>query len=98
MRRGLSAWLFLSLVLLGIFGPVVAGAASCEDCCGERTNACGKLPAAGFSLCCFHSASTLPEPPPSGLAPIEGSRLAAGDETAGLPPLSRDILHVPRSS
>ena len=96
MRRSRPAWLFLGLVVLGILWPVVAGAISCGDCCEGPTSDCGKLPTTGFSLCCFHSVSTLPTPPPSGFALVYSFRLAVADETFHLPPFSRDILHVPR--
>jgi hypothetical protein len=94
MRRGRLAWLFLGLVALGILGPVVAGAVSCGDCCEGRTGTCG-TPTTGFSLCCFHSASTLPDLPPSGFTPVDGFRLVPVNETGGPPPVPRDILHVP---
>ena len=94
MRRGRPAWLFLGLVMLGILWPVVAGAISCGDCCEGGTSTCGTL-GTGFSLCCFHSASTLPVTPPPGFVPVGSFRLAVADETGGPPPCPRDILHVP---
>ncbi|HEX7182364.1 MAG TPA: hypothetical protein VF756_11010 [Thermoanaerobaculia bacterium] len=97
MRRGRLAWLFLALVVLGILWPVVAGAVSCGDCCEGRTGTCGTPAATGFSLCCFHSASTLPDPPLSGFAPVYSSRLTPTDEIGAPPPCPRDILHVPRA-
>jgi hypothetical protein len=96
MWRGRLAWLFLALVVVGVLWPTVAGAVSCGDCCKSRTSACG-IPATGFSLCCFHSASTLPHVPPLGFVPLEGTRLATADETGGPPPCHRGILHVPRA-
>jgi len=97
MWRGRLAWLFLGLVVVGVVWPVVAGAVSCGSCCESRkSSACG-IPATGFSLCCFHSASTLPDLPPAGMAPVAVSRLAMVDETGVPPPSPRDILHVPRS-
>lgn len=73
--------------------PVIAGAMSCGDCCKGGMN-CG-VPTTGFSLCCFHSASTLPALPLVDPAPAEESRLAAADETGGPPPDPRSILHIP---
>jgi hypothetical protein len=96
MWRGRLAWLFLGLVAIGVLWPAVAGAVSCGDCCGKRTSACG-IPVTGFSLCCFHSASTLPALPPSGFVPVEAAHLSPMDETGGPPPHPRGILHVPRS-
>jgi hypothetical protein len=96
MRRGRSAWLFLALVALGICWPVVARAVSCGDCCEGKTGTCG-TPTTGFSLCCLHSTSTLPDLPPSCFVSVEGSRVAPADETGGPPPSPRDILHVPRA-
>jgi len=96
MCRGRSAWLFLALIALGIGWPVVAVAVSCGDCCEAGTGTCG-IPVTGFSLCCFHSASTLPERPPSCSVPVEGSLMSPADEIAGPPPSPRDILHVPRT-
>lgn len=87
------AWLFLGLLTLGVMWPVVAGAIACGDCC-KGGMACG-VPTGGFSLCCFHSASTLPEPPPASPAPAEGPSLAAADESGGPPPDPQSILHVP---
>jgi hypothetical protein len=95
MTRGRSAVLFLALVALGILWPVVAGAVSCGDCCQRRSSTCG-IPATGFSLCCFHSASTLPDLPPAGFVPLDSSRLSIADETVSPPPCPRGILHVPR--
>ena len=97
MGRRRLAWLFLGLLAAGVLWPAVAGAISCGDCCKGRTSTCG-VPTTGFSLCCFHSASTVPEPPPSGLAPAAGSRIAAVDESGGPPPDLRGILHVPKTS
>jgi len=51
----------------------------------------------GFSLCCFHSASTFPDLPPLSVEPIQVPGLAAVDETGGPPPDPRGILHVPKS-
>lgn len=87
------AWLFLGLLTLGVMWPVIAGAMSCGDCC-EGGMECG-VPTTGFSLCCLHSASTLPALPPASPAPAEGTRLVAADETGGPPPDPRSILHVP---
>jgi hypothetical protein len=88
------AWLFLGLLTLGVMWPVVAGAMSCGDCCEGGMGDCG-VPTTGFSLCCLHSASILPELPPASPAPAEGVRLSAADETEGPPPDPRSILHVP---
>lgn len=95
MWRGRLTWIFLGLVVVGVLWPVVAGAVSCGGCCKSRTSACGNLPATGFSLCCFHSATIIPAQPPSGFVPVDGSRLAPVDETGGPPPPPQDILHVP---
>jgi len=95
MGRRRIASLFLLLLAAGVLWPAVAGAVSCGDCCKSRPKTCG-IPTTGFSLCCFHSVSTLPELPPSGLAPAAVSRLAAADESGGPPPDPRGILHVPR--
>lgn len=97
MRRCRRAQLFLVLLVLGVLWPVAALAVSCGDCCAGRTSAC-TIPATGFSVCCFHSASTLPDLPSSSFEPIEGSRLACEDETGGPPPDLRGVLHVPRLS
>lgn len=97
MGRRRLAGLFLSLLVMGVLWPAVAGAISCGDCCKARTSACGSLPTTGFSLCCFHSASTVPEPPPAGLTPAAGSSIAADDESGGPPPDLRGILHVPKT-
>jgi hypothetical protein len=95
-RRRL-AWLFLGLLVAGVLWPAVAGAMSCKDCCGkERPSRCA-IPTTGFSLCCFHSLSTLPELPPSGPAPVAIDRLAAADESGGPPPEPQGILHVPKA-
>ena len=96
MGRRRFAGLFLRLLVVGVLWPAVAGVISCGDCCKSRTNACGNLPATGFSLCCFHSASTVPEPPPAGFTPAAGSTIAADDESGGPPPDLRGILHVPK--
>lgn len=96
MWRGRFAWLFLSLVVLGVLWPVVAGAVSCGDCCAGRTGTCGTA-TTGFSLCCLHSVSTLPDLLRSGFTPVEGARLALADENGNPPPHPRDILHVPRA-
>jgi hypothetical protein len=95
MWRGRSAWLFLGLIVLGVLWPVVAGAVSCGDCCQRRPSTCG-IPATGFSLCCFHSLSTLPALPSSGFQPADFTRFEAQDESSGPPPDPHDILHVPR--
>ena len=87
------SWLFLALLTLGVMWPVIAGAMSCGDCC-QGGMSCG-VPTTGFSLCCFHSASILPDSPAASLAPAEVSRLAVMDETGGPPPDPRSILHVP---
>ncbi|HWN41306.1 MAG TPA: hypothetical protein VNW71_03750 [Thermoanaerobaculia bacterium] len=97
MRRCLRARLFLVLLAVGVLWPVVALAISCGDCCESRTSACS-IPATGFSVCGFHAASTLPDPPPSSFQPIESSRLAYEDETEAPPPDLQGILHVPRLS
>lgn len=96
MRRGRSAWLFLALVALGILWPAVAGAVSCGDCCEESKRNCG-TPTTGFSLCCFHSASTLPDLPLVGFTLAVSSPLSSADQTGVPPPNPRDILHVPRT-
>lgn len=101
MRRCLRARLFLVLLAVGVLWPVVALALSCGDCCESRTSACGNPangPVTGFSVCCFHAASTLPDPPPSSFQPIESSRLVYEDETEAPPPDLQGILHVPRLS
>jgi hypothetical protein len=96
-RRCRLAWLFLGLLVAGVLWPAVAGAVSCRDCCGkERPSRCA-IPTTGFSLCCFHSASTLPELPPSGPVPVAIDLLAAADESGGPPPDPRGILHVPKA-
>ena len=100
MGRRRLASLFLALLAVGVLWPAVAGAISCGshgDCCdGERARACGAA-TSGFSLCCLHSFSTLPELPPSGPAPVAIDRLAASDESGGPPPEPRGILHVPKA-
>jgi len=97
MGRHRLAWLFLGLLAVGVLWPTVAGAISCGDCCKSRTSTCG-VPTTGFSLCCFHSASTLPELPPSGLTPAAGCRIAAADESGGPAPDLQGVFHVPRTS
>ena len=95
-RRPL-AWLFLGLLVAGVLWPAVAGAVSCKDCCGkERPSRC-EIPTTGFSLCCLHSFSTLPDLPPSGSAPVATDRLTIADERGGPPPAPRGILHVPKA-
>jgi hypothetical protein len=94
MRRCLLARLFLVLLALGVLWPVVALAVSC---CESQTSACS-IPATGFSVCCFHAASTLPDPPPSSFQPIEGSRLVFEDDREAPYPDLPGILHVPRLS
>jgi hypothetical protein len=94
MERRRLAWLFLLLLSVGVFWPVAAGV-YCGDCCEGRTRTCG-TPTTGFSLCCFHSVSTLPDLPPSGFVSADVSLLAAADEAGGPSPHPRDILHVPR--
>src|SRR5688572_30693839 len=97
-RRRL-AWLFLGLLVVGVLWPAVAGAISCGggDCCdGERSRTCG-VATSGFSLCCLHSVSTLPDLPPSGPAPAASGLLAADDEHGGPSPDLPGILHVPKA-
>jgi hypothetical protein len=89
------AWLFLGLLVVGLLWPAVAGAIACGGCCKERPGAC-KVPTTGFSLCCFHSASTLPDLPSSGFVPTSAARLAPADETSGPAPDLQGILHVPK--
>lgn len=96
MRRRRIASLFLILLAVGVLWPAVAGAVSCGGCCKERPGACG-IPTTGFSLCCFHSFSILPDLPPPGFVPAVVSRLAAADESGGPPPDPSGILHVPRA-
>jgi hypothetical protein len=81
--------------MVGLLWPAVAGAIACGGCCKERPGTCS-VPTTGFSLCCFHSASTLPDLPPSGFAPVSVARLAAPDETSGPAPDLQGILHVPK--
>lgn len=97
MDRRRFAWLFLSLLALGVLWPAVAGTLTCGDCCKSRTSTCG-IPTTGFSLCCFHSSSTVPEPPPADFTPAASSTLAAANESGGPPPDPRGILHVPKAS
>ena len=96
MYRCRRARFFLLLLALGVLWPVAAGAI-CGDCCEERTSTCG-TPTTGFSLCYFHSASTLPELPPSGFVRLQISLLAPAEEREAPIPHPRDILHVPRAS
>ena len=97
MGRRCLAWLFLALLTIGVLWPAVAGAISCRDCCGkERSRTCG-IPTTGFSLCCLHSVSTLPELPLAGLATAAVDRLVADDESGGPPPEPGGILHVPKA-
>jgi hypothetical protein len=93
MGSRVPSWLFLGILALGVMWPVIAGAISCGDCCTGGMD-CG-VPTTGFSLCCFHSASTLPDSPATGPAAAEVFRLAVLDETGGPPPDPRSILHVP---
>lgn len=98
MHRRRLASLFLILLAVGVLWPAVAGAVSCGggECCKERRGTCS-IPTTGFSLCCFHSVSTLPDLPPSGLVPAVVSHLAAADESGGPPPDPSGILHVPKA-
>lgn len=96
MWRRRPAWLFLGIVVLGLLLPVVAGAVSCGDCYEGRQGSCDRL--TSVSLFYYHSASSVPAQPDSGFALAGSSRLISMDETRGLPPLSWDILHVPRLS
>ncbi|HEV2855840.1 MAG TPA: hypothetical protein VHC97_23835 [Thermoanaerobaculia bacterium] len=98
MGRRRLASLFLVLLAVGVLWPAVAGAVSCGggDCCKERSRTCG-IPTTGFSLCCLHSVSTLPDLPRTGVAPVAIDRLAADDESGGPPPEPRGILHVPKA-
>ncbi|HKV13330.1 MAG TPA: hypothetical protein VJ725_34635 [Thermoanaerobaculia bacterium] len=95
MRRR-SAHLFLGLVFLGIFGPLVLTAVAYGDCCdGDHT--CG-APTGGFSLCCLHSVSSLPDPAFSGCELAQGATVAPHPERSVRPPDPRGILHVPKAS
>ena len=99
MRRRRTASLFLILLAVGVLWPAVAGAVVPRGgggCCKERPGACG-IPTTGFSLCCFHSVSILPELTPPGFVPAVVYHLAAGDESGGPPPDPSGILHVPRA-
>src|SRR5687767_11971853 len=99
MGRRRIASLFLVLLAVGVLWPVVAGAISCGDgdCCDEeRSRTCG-VATSGFSLCCLHSVSTLPDLPQSGPAPTESGCLAADDEHGGPSPDLQGILHVPKA-
>lgn len=100
MSRRRLAWLFLVLLAVGVLWPAVAGAISCGnhgDCCdGERARTCG-VATSGFSLCCLHSVSTLPDLPPPGPALAASERLSAGDEYGGPSPDLQGILHVPKA-
>jgi hypothetical protein len=99
MRRCRIASLFLILLAVGVLWPAVAGAVVPRGgggCCKERPGACG-IPTTGFSLCCFHSFSTLPELQPPAFVPAVTYHLAAADESGAPPPDPSGILHVPRA-
>ncbi|HKV08633.1 MAG TPA: hypothetical protein VJ725_10875 [Thermoanaerobaculia bacterium] len=96
MRRR-SAQLFLGLVVLGIFGPLVLTAIACGGDCCDGGHTCG-APTGGFSLCCLHSVSSLPDPALSGFELAEGATVAPHPERSVPPPDPRGILHVPKAS
>lgn len=93
--RRATAIVFLCVLAVGVLWPALAGVVRCGDCCHARSHTCG-IPATGFSLCCFHSASTLPAVPLPTFVLAAGSCVHLADEEGGPPPAPRGILHVPK--
>jgi hypothetical protein len=96
-HRRAAAVFFLLLLALGVVWPAVAGVVRCGDCCHTSRPRTCDVPATGFSLCCFHSASTLPPVPRPAVAMAARPFVPPADQKGGPPPDPRGVLHVPKA-